>query len=299
MRKLLVSFKILKEEFSTAPILSHSNPSLPHIVETDASNYALSAVLSQVNYSGKNHIAFDSFKLLPAELDYEIHDKELLGMVWALKRWRAFLHSLSNSFEVLAEHSFLQYFVPSKVLTCCQARWAELLSEFNFTITYCQGRLATLPDSLSRRENVYPERGVDFISRNPQNLHQVIKQDTQKYVWKDTYYKEILKQLARGESATDYSIEPQAKLLLFKDRVVIPRNEEIQLNILQKCHDSPLAGHPGQEKILKLIKRDVYWAGMKQLIKDYVSSSQQVSRNKNINHKKFGVLKPLKTPSRP
>ncbi|MBW0566974.1 hypothetical protein O181_106689, partial [Austropuccinia psidii MF-1] len=56
----LGQFQILKEAFTTAPIISHSNLSLPTHVETDASDYALSAVLSHVNYSGKNPIAFDS-----------------------------------------------------------------------------------------------------------------------------------------------------------------------------------------------------------------------------------------------
>ncbi|MBW0533099.1 hypothetical protein O181_072814 [Austropuccinia psidii MF-1] len=142
---------------------------------------------------------------------------------------------------------------------------------------------------------MYPESGVDFFSKNPQNFHQIIKQheiqesrffsikveifsdlvdQIQKEVWQDKDYKEILKQLARGESVTDYCLEPQAKLLLFKDRVVIPRNEEIQLNILKKCHYSPLAGHPGQEKALKHIKRDFHWAGMNQFIQHYVSLSQ-------------------------
>ncbi|MBW0516706.1 hypothetical protein O181_056421, partial [Austropuccinia psidii MF-1] len=121
----------------------------------------------------------------------------------------------------------------------------------------------------------------------------------QKEVWKDKDYKEILKEPARGESDTDYSLEPKAKLLLFKDRVVIPSNEEIQVNIPQKHHDSQLAGHHGQENTLKLIKRNFYFAGMNQFIKDYVSSCQQCSRNKNINHKNFGLLKPLQIPSGP
>ncbi|MBW0578590.1 hypothetical protein O181_118305 [Austropuccinia psidii MF-1] len=56
----LSQFQIPKEAFTTAPILSHFNPSLPTIVETDASDYALGAVLSQVNDSGKHPIAFDS-----------------------------------------------------------------------------------------------------------------------------------------------------------------------------------------------------------------------------------------------
>ncbi|MBW0581431.1 hypothetical protein O181_121146 [Austropuccinia psidii MF-1] len=84
-------FHQLKEAFTTAPILSHFNPSLPTIVETNASNYALGAVLSQASDSGKHPIALNSCKLIPAELNYEVHDKELLGIVWALTFWRAFL----------------------------------------------------------------------------------------------------------------------------------------------------------------------------------------------------------------
>ncbi|MBW0510609.1 hypothetical protein O181_050324 [Austropuccinia psidii MF-1] len=172
----LSQFQILKEAFTIAPILSHFNPSLPTIVETDASNYALGSVLSQVNDSGKHPIAFDSCKLLPDELNYEVHDKELLSIVWALKRWRAFLLSLSNSFEVLRDHASLQYLMSSKAFTCHQACWAEFLSEFHFTITYCPDRLDTLPDALSHQDDMYPQRGVDFISKNPQNFHQIIKQ---------------------------------------------------------------------------------------------------------------------------
>ncbi|MBW0560983.1 hypothetical protein O181_100698 [Austropuccinia psidii MF-1] len=90
----LSQFQSLKEAFTTAPVVSHFNPSLPTIVETATSYYALGAVLIQVSDSGKHPIAFDKHKLLPAELNYEVHDKELLGIVWALKRWRAFLLSL-------------------------------------------------------------------------------------------------------------------------------------------------------------------------------------------------------------
>ncbi|MBW0495873.1 hypothetical protein O181_035588 [Austropuccinia psidii MF-1] len=238
-------FQILKEAFTTAPILSHFNTSLPAIVETDASDYALGAVLSQVNDSGKHPSAFDSCKLLQAVLNYEVHDKELLGIVWALKRWRAFLLSLYDSFEVLTDHSSLQYFMSSKLLTCCRARWAEFLSEFHFSITYRPGRLATLPDALSCRDDMYPEREVDFISKNPENFHQALKQNEikesrffsikvevfsdlvdqiQKAVWQDEDYKEILKPLAKGESVSEYTLEPQAKMLLFKDGVFIPSN---------------------------------------------------------------------------
>ncbi|MBW0510623.1 hypothetical protein O181_050338 [Austropuccinia psidii MF-1] len=117
----LSQFQLLKEAFTMAPILSHFNPSLPTIVGTDASDYALGAVMSQLHDSGKHPISFDICQILPAELNYEIHDKELLGIVWALKRWRAFLLSLSNSFALLTDHSSLQYFMSSKVVTRHQA----------------------------------------------------------------------------------------------------------------------------------------------------------------------------------
>ncbi|MBW0587259.1 hypothetical protein O181_126974 [Austropuccinia psidii MF-1] len=116
-------------------------------------------------------------KPIPEEPNYKIHDKELLGIVWALKRWRAFLLSLSSPFEFLTNHSSLQYLMTSKGLTCHRARWAEFLCKFHFSITYRPGRLATLPDALSRRDNVYLERGEDFISKNPMNFQQLIKQD--------------------------------------------------------------------------------------------------------------------------
>ncbi|MBW0478252.1 hypothetical protein O181_017967 [Austropuccinia psidii MF-1] len=106
-KEALRHFHKLKEAFTTAPILSHFNSSLPTIAETDASDYALGAVLSQVSDSGKHPISFYSCKLLSEELNYEIHGKELLGIVYAPKHWRAFLISLSSHSEVLTDHSSL------------------------------------------------------------------------------------------------------------------------------------------------------------------------------------------------
>ncbi|MBW0593275.1 hypothetical protein O181_132990 [Austropuccinia psidii MF-1] len=121
----------------------------------------------------------------------------------------------------------------------------------------------------------------------------------QKALWQDSQYRSILQDLGKGKSVKDYSLDSSSQLLLFKDWVVVPNDPTIQLSILQKRHNSPLAGHPGQEKTLKLVKWDFHWPGMTQFIKDYVSSCQQCSRNKNIHHKKFGILKPLPIPSGP
>ncbi|MBW0540667.1 hypothetical protein O181_080382 [Austropuccinia psidii MF-1] len=121
----------------------------------------------------------------------------------------------------------------------------------------------------------------------------------QKALWKDCQYISILQDLGKGKSAQDYSLDFSSQLLLLKYWVVVPNDPTIHLSILQKRHDSPLAGHPGQEKTLKLVKRDFHWPGMTQFIKDYLSFCQQFSRNKNIYHKKFGLLKPLPIPNGP
>ncbi|MBW0505458.1 hypothetical protein O181_045173 [Austropuccinia psidii MF-1] len=121
----------------------------------------------------------------------------------------------------------------------------------------------------------------------------------QKALWQDSQYRSIPKELGKGKSIQDYSLDSPSKLLLFQDWVVVPNDPTIKLSILQKRHDSLLAGHPGQERTLKLVKRDFHWPVMTQLIKDYVSSCQKCSRNKNIHHKKFGLLKPLPIPNGP
>ncbi|MBW0490281.1 hypothetical protein O181_029996 [Austropuccinia psidii MF-1] len=128
--------------------LPHFNPSLPTIVERNASNYALGAVLSQVSDSGNHPIAFYSRKPIPEELNYDIHDKELLGIALALNRWSVFCLSLSSPFEVLTNHSSMQYFISSNILTLLQAFWSEFLSDFHFLITYLPGCLVTLLDEL-------------------------------------------------------------------------------------------------------------------------------------------------------
>ncbi|MBW0575198.1 hypothetical protein O181_114913 [Austropuccinia psidii MF-1] len=65
----------------------------------------------------------------------------------------------------------------SKVLTFHQAHWAEFSSEFHFSITYHPGGLATFLEALSHWEDVYLERGEDFVSKDPMGLQQLIKYD--------------------------------------------------------------------------------------------------------------------------
>ncbi|MBW0579671.1 hypothetical protein O181_119386 [Austropuccinia psidii MF-1] len=148
---------------------------------------------------------------------------------------------------------------------------------------------------LIKQDEVQPPRYFQVKVESFSNLIASI----QKKLWQDSQYRSILEELGKGKSIQDYSLDAPSQLLLFKDRVVVPNDPTIQLRILQKRHDSPLARHPGQEKTLTLVKREFHWSGMTQFIKEYVSSCQQCPRNKNIHHKKFGLLKPLLIPNGP
>ena len=86
------AFEKIKEVMTCTPVLALPDPSKPFVLETDASNFAVGAVLLQAGVDGVEHpVAFFSRKMLPAENNYPVHDKEMLAIVSALKEWQHYL----------------------------------------------------------------------------------------------------------------------------------------------------------------------------------------------------------------
>ena len=82
----------LKKAFTSAPILTHVDPQKPFIIEVDTLDFVLGSILSQQGYDENLHpVAFHSHKFDTAEMNYEIHDKELLAIVDSFAQWRHFL----------------------------------------------------------------------------------------------------------------------------------------------------------------------------------------------------------------
>ena len=116
------AFTKLKKAFTTGPILRHFDPSQPIQIETDASNFALGCVLSQ-KHEGRTHpVAFHSRKFSPAECNYDIHDKEMLAIVEALKTWRQYCHGANHVIDIMTDHQNLLYFTTTKNVNQWQAR---------------------------------------------------------------------------------------------------------------------------------------------------------------------------------
>jgi hypothetical protein len=107
--------------------------------------------LSQLANDNKwRPVAFYSKKCLLAEVDYPIHDKELLAIIRYLQEWHSILRSV-KSFIILSDHKNFEYFMKKQQFTECQMRWAFKLSRFEFKIVHQFGTKAVVFNALLRR----------------------------------------------------------------------------------------------------------------------------------------------------
>ncbi|KAL0204378.1 hypothetical protein M9458_002396, partial [Cirrhinus mrigala] len=104
------AFQNLKERFTSAPILRHPDPEREFVVEVDASNCGVGAILSQRHGSPPKLFpcAYFSRKLTPAERNYDVGDRELLALKAALEEWRHWLEGAKEPFLVLTDHRNLE-----------------------------------------------------------------------------------------------------------------------------------------------------------------------------------------------
>ena len=127
------AFEELKQRFTSAPIMRHYDPKLPCIIECDAADFAIGAVRLP-EFEGPLHpVAFHSRKMNKHEINYKIHDKELLAITAACKEWRRYLEGTRHKISVYTDHRGLEWFTLNKPLNRRQARWALELEGLIFT----------------------------------------------------------------------------------------------------------------------------------------------------------------------
>jgi hypothetical protein len=94
--------------------------------------------------------AFLSKGLNNVERNYNMHDKEMLGIICVLEVWRHYLEGVKHELEIWMDHANLQYFMSAKKLNCCQTWWVLFLSCFNFHLIHKPRSLMKKADVLSR-----------------------------------------------------------------------------------------------------------------------------------------------------
>lgn len=147
------AWETLRAALQSAPILRHYDPLKQTRLETDSSDGVIAGVLSQLQEDGHFHpVGYFSKTMGDAELNYPIHDKELLAIFRSFKHYRPEILGAQKSVHVYTDHRALEYFMTTKDLSARQARWAEFFADFHFTIMYRAGVTNTLADTLSRRD---------------------------------------------------------------------------------------------------------------------------------------------------
>lgn len=303
--KQQTAFDTLKNAIRTDPVLILPNPELPYIVQTDASGFATGAVLMQDQGSGLQPIAFLSKKMIDAETRYPPHEQELLAIIEALRSWRHYLHGAKFKIKVMSDHKSLEYFKRQTTLSRRQARWLDIVAEFDFVIEYLEGKSNVVADALSRRSDHLLLQAIQVF----ENQISLVKFDnlqvnnvdviTPAYITNaaknDAKYQH---ELQRNRASSD-PVQVRNGYLYYGNRLYLPNDTALKTKILHECHDSPTAGHLGKDKTVAQVKRRFYWTNMDKEIVDYVSSCDCCQKNKPSQKKKMGLLQPLPIPLRP
>ena len=116
----------LLKAFQEVSLLYHFDPILPIRIETDASGFAITAIISQLysDNNGQHPAAFWFYKLKLLELNYQTYNTELLAIVETFKYWKTYVESTNSpiSVEVLSDYNNLKYFIKASTLNGRQAR---------------------------------------------------------------------------------------------------------------------------------------------------------------------------------
>ena len=333
------NFEELKHLFVSAPILVHFEEERETVVEADASGWATGAVLSQRQDDGTlAPCAYLSQRLSPAEVNYEIHDKELLAIIRALKEWRPELKMVPR-FTIVTDHKNLRYFHKMRQLSERQMRWADVLAEFDFELQYRPGKQAVRPDALSRREQDIPQNANDervsfrFRSifgdvtvrtgRAQRELEgeeldletpvQMFEDPEMQQLWEDArrtdaiyrvFSTAIFKEHRRIPAGTDTKVSlaecelDERRLLRFRGRLWVPNSEPLRTRILQQVHDSYTTGHPGRDATYTILSRQWFWPGAAKDVRQFLRNCGICGRSTIWRETKHGLLKPLPIPQR-
>ncbi|ETE60414.1 Retrotransposon-derived protein PEG10, partial [Ophiophagus hannah] len=188
-------FQALKQAFMNEPILKHAVPHHPFVVEADASNVAVGAMLLKAHASGGILFpcAYYSRKLNPAKHNWE---KELLVIKAGFEAWKHHLEGACHQVEVQTVHKNLEFLKTAQKLNQHQIWWYVFFAHFNFHVTYIPSGRNQWADALSwKPENLCPEDQPPLwtvlpvesfsIMQEPVDLRAQIRETQRHNTWAD------------------------------------------------------------------------------------------------------------------
>ncbi|RVW78221.1 Retrovirus-related Pol polyprotein from transposon 17.6 [Vitis vinifera] len=213
------SFDQLKQFLIIAPIVRAPNWQLPFEVMCDASDFAIGVVLGQ-REDGKPYVIYYASKTLnEAQRNYITTEKELLAVVFALDKFRAYL--VGSFIIVFTDHSALKYLLMKQDAKARLIRWILLLQEFDLQIRDKKGVENVVADHLSRLAIAHNSHVLPINDDFPEESLMLLE--------KAPWYAHIANYLVTGE-VPNHII-----------RKCVP--EEEQQGILSHCHENACGGH--------------------------------------------------------
>ena len=167
------AFNKLKDIITSKPVLGLPDFSKPFRLSTDASNIGISAILSQIDETGKELyvIGYRSRALRGSETNYSTIEKEMLAIVFGLQKFDYYLMGSPLAFEIVTDHQPLCNLPTTRDPYGRVGRWALLLQSYNYKIRHLPGQQNVVADVLSRffaQEEGTP--GNDEIQQRLQEL---------------------------------------------------------------------------------------------------------------------------------
>ncbi|KAJ9507837.1 hypothetical protein QJQ45_019250, partial [Haematococcus lacustris] len=288
------AFADIKAAMASSPVVRPPDFSLPFTVKTDASLFAIGAVLTQQDSSGAEYVvAYESRKLNPAQVNYPAHERELLAVLHALTTWRHYL--LGRPFIVETDNSATTHVLTQSNLTGRQMRWTQRLAEFDITFVHKAGKHHTVPDALSRRPD-HQLTALSIVDPDPYFFSTF-----DRHAPADPAYQAALSQALSPPSPSSPThlqvIEGRLYTTSTPPRLYIP-SSPLRAQLLHEAHDAHTAAHLGRAKTLERLQRHFYWPQMHKTVQEYVRTCDKCQRNKATNQLPPGLLQPLPIPSR-
>ena len=142
------SYNQLKSALSKAPVLRLPDLDREFVLQTDASDVGIGAVLMQ-RYDGTLFpVSYASRKLLPRERNYSVVERECLALVWAVQKFHVLVYG--KEFTLQTDHASLAHINKAKLTNSRILRWSLILQEYRFKVEAIKGTLNVCADYLSR-----------------------------------------------------------------------------------------------------------------------------------------------------
>ena len=304
------AFEDLRQKLTDAPVLAFPDYSRPFLLDTDASDTGIGAVLSQILADGQEHVNAYASCTQQSRTEYCTTRKELLSAVVFTKHLRPYL--LGRHFTLRIDHGSLQWLYNFKEPEGQLARWLEQLQEYNFTIFHRQGKKHVNADALSRLQH----RGEVVVAHTTTGQQaestDVAEHEDQgdSYVaqQQDPVIGPILAAKEKGsrpDSDTTPSWSREGQILV-QQWEQLEIHDQLQLlwrrfhhpdgiqshlqlvvpttlrhKILDNTHGGAVSGHFGQRKTLSQLRHNFYWPGQVTDVKNWCRTCAVCAVRKN------------------